>query len=160
MEVITESFKLWNSYMRNSKFQIKNVICIHTQKLMLSVIIGTVTKADLLVNVGRNSLHSSLPSKCFPAAEVCAQKHDTLQFILSPKEKPCSVEAQEECHQSGASWNFRWMGRTAKKTESHVISRAIPTISRVWVMTLQQTEPLHLSGCSKKKKEMRISDSV
>lgn len=33
--------------MWNSKFQIKNVICVHTQKLMLSVIIGTVTKADL-----------------------------------------------------------------------------------------------------------------
>lgn len=88
--------------MWNSKFQIKSVICVHTQKLILPVTIGTVTKADLLVNVCRNTVHSSLPSKCFPATEVCAQKHDSSQFPLGPKEKPCPVETQEECHQSGA----------------------------------------------------------
>lgn len=55
MEVITESFKLGNTYMWNSKFQIKTYM-VHTQKLILPVII-TVTKGDLLVNVCRNTVH-------------------------------------------------------------------------------------------------------
>lgn len=63
--------------MWNSKFQTKGVIWVHTQKLVSPPITGTVTKADLLVNVCRNTAYSSLPSKCFPAAEDCAQEHDS-----------------------------------------------------------------------------------
>lgn len=45
MEGIIESVKLWNIYMWNNKFQIRSVIWVPNQ-LMLLALMGAVTKAD------------------------------------------------------------------------------------------------------------------